>query len=285
MIVTKLRIIALHKIFSTFVMTTLLGCATGRGINEGQLNIYSTLQDKHIGKYYASLVMQTYQPLYDYEINAYIDNLGQKLVRVSTDPLFEYQFRILKMKEFNAFTVGGGYVYVTTGLVERLPHEAGLASVIAHETGHNLARHITEGLTKRNLLGIATSAIGGGVAAEAIDLFGSLGLLQYGRENELEADKLGLELAFKANYKLSGFKDTFLIIQKLYENQATLPLINDLLATHPKPKARIEQIEELTPQYKEKPDAILTTQNFEKTKQRIKTYLEEEKKNQNNKTP
>jgi len=264
-------------------MATLLGCATGKGINEGQLNIYTNEQDKQIGKYYASMVMQTYQPLYDYEINAYIDNLGQKIVGVAKDPLFEYQFRILKMPEFNAFTVGGGYVYVTTGLVEKLPHEAGLASVIAHETGHNLSRHITESLTKRNLLGLATSAIGGGVA-EAIDLFGSLGLLQFGRENELEADKLGLELAYKANYKLSGFKDTFVIIQKLYENKGTLPLINDLLATHPKPKTRIEQIDQLVPHYKQKETAILTTQNFEKAKQRIKAYLEEEKKSKDDKS-
>jgi len=272
----------IKKIFSIFVVLTLLGCATGRGINEGQLNMYSTAQDKQIGKYYSSLVMQSYQPLYDYEINAYIDSLGQKLVGVAKDPLYEYQFRVLKMKEVNAFTVGGGYVYVTAGLVLHMPHEAGAAGVIAHEICHNLARHISERLTKANLIGIATAAIGGG-AGEVIDLFSNLGLLQFGRENELEADRLGLELVHKANYQLRGFKDVFLIIQKLYENQATLPIINDLLATHPKPKTRIEQIDQLTPKYKQKETAILTTQSFEKIKQQIKTILEEEKKNKDTK--
>src|SRR3989338_9195267 len=142
----------MKKVFSIFVVATLVGCATGRGINEGQLNMYSTEQDKQIGKYYSSLVMQSYQPVYDYEMNAYIDNLGQKLVGVAKDSLYEYQFRVLKTPEVNAFTVGGGYVYVTTGLVLHMPHEAGAAGMTAHEICHNLARHITERLTKANLI-------------------------------------------------------------------------------------------------------------------------------------
>ena len=262
--------------FNIFLAFALVGCATGRGINKGQLNMYNYEQEKEIGKQFSEMVSREFAPLYDYEINAFVDNLGQKLVNVATDPLFEYQFRVFKSDMVNAFTVGGGYVFVTVGIIDASPQEAAFAGVVGHEIGHVLSRHVTERLTQQNLLGVATSAIGGG-AAQAVDLFGGLGLLQFGRQNELEADGLGLELITKANYNFNGPREIFKVLKKLSENQATVPLLSDLLSTHPKPQDRIDRLDKLTANMKHKPKEITDTEAFKNIKIRAKKYISEKR--------
>jgi len=256
----------------------LCGCATGRGINKGQLNMYSYESEKEIGRQYSAMVSSQFPPLYDAEVNAYVDTIGQKMVNVATDPLFNYQFRVFKTAMVNAFTVGAGYIFFTIGIMDAAPNEAALASVVGHEIGHVLSRHVTERLTQANLLGLAASMAGAG-AGDAINLFGNLGLLQFGKADELEADQLGLGLLHRSNYNMTGGVQMFKVLKKLAENQATVPLLSDLLSTHPKPQDRIDRLNKLIPRYKKRTASITTdTKKFRSIKSRIQKYLKEFKR-------
>jgi len=255
----------------------LLGCATGRGINKDQLNMYSYAAEKEIGRQYSVMVSRQFAPLYDAEVNAYVDKIGQKMVNVATDPLFDYQFRVFKTDMVNAFTVGAGYVYFTVGIINAAPSESALASVVGHEIGHVLSRHVTERLTKANLIGLAASLAGTG-AGDAINLFGNIGLLQFGKQNELESDGLGLQLLHRSNYNLNGGVEMFKVLKKLSENQASIPLLSDLLSTHPKPQDRINRLNALIPTYKKRKAQIVTdTQTFRNIKNKIQRYIHKKK--------
>ncbi|MBI2026306.1 MAG: M48 family metalloprotease [Deltaproteobacteria bacterium] len=249
----------------------LTGCATGRGINEGQFNIYTYEDEKKLGEQLSQMVSKQVTFVEDPVVNAYLDRVGQKLARVAPDPLFNYQFRLIKNRQVNAFTISAGYVYVYTGLVDHAPYEAAFASVVGHEIGHNLARHVTERLSKQNLIGLA-SAIIGGPGGQAIDLFGGLGLLKFGRDEELEADKLGVDLAYRANFNIQGAKAIFEVFKKLEGNKGTTPLLGDLLATHPKPQDRIDRINKLIPNFKPKPSAVTDTASFRTFKTNVLKY-------------
>ncbi|MBI2609417.1 MAG: M48 family metalloprotease [Deltaproteobacteria bacterium] len=264
----------MYKLISLILCLFFLGCATGRGINEGQLNMYSYDQEKAIGEQFAQMVGGQFEPLYDPQISAYVDKIGQKIVNVATDPLFDYQFRVLKHDMVNAFTVGAGYVFVTVGLMNAAPHEAGFASVVGHEIGHVLSRHVAERLTQANLLGLAASIAGGG-AGQVIDLFGNVGLLQFGKANELEADRLGLQLIYRSRYNLDGAIDMFKVLKKLADDKGTSSLLGDLLATHPNTQLRIDKLKELIPQYKAKEKTTLNTESFKTIHNKVGQYLKE----------
>jgi len=264
------------KLTQIFVITAfflILGaCATGRGINKGQFNMYTYEEEKQIGRKLANMVSGQVKFILDPEINSYMDKLGQKLVNVAHDTLFDYQFRVIKDRQVNAFTISAGYVYMYAGLIKEAPYEAAFASVVGHEIGHNLARHVTERLSKQNLLGIASAVVGGPIGS-GINLFGSIGLLQFGKREELEADRLGVALLNKAGYNPNGAKAIFEIFKKLQAKQSSAPLLGDLLSTHPDPQDRINQINKIIPKLKRAPTSITNTRAYKTFKANVLKFI------------
>ena len=176
-----------------------------------------------------------------------VNRIGQRVARTSLRPNLTYRFHVMKDKEINAFSGPGGHIYVTTALVE-LANDDELASVLAHEVGHVVARHSLKTIHQSNTLSGLASLFGSitGIAGDSAKELGTAaaqivagGLLAvHNREEEREADYLGVHAAAKAGFNPQGMVTMFQKIQKVGERDADL--LGEIFADHPEVDERIE---------------------------------------------
>jgi predicted Zn-dependent protease len=176
-----------------------------------------------------------------------VNRIGQRVARTSLRPNLVYRFHVIRDKELNAFSGPGGHIYITTALVE-LASDDELASVLSHEVSHIVARHslktIQQSQTLRglaNLFGSVTGIAGDtaqefGTAAAQIAATGLLAV--HNREEEREADYLGVHAMTKAGFKGQAMISMFRKIQKVGERDNSL--LNAVFADHPAVDERIE---------------------------------------------
>lgn len=190
--------------------------------------------------------------------NDYVSRVGMSLTKVvepSVPPL-EWEFTLLDSDVINAFALPGGKVFITRGLAEKLDNEAQLAGVLGHEIGHVTARHGNQRISKQmgfNLIMTgAAIAVGtaddnsdfrkyGQIAVPALAIGGNVVMLKYGREEELEADMLGMRYMSRAKYNPRGQLQVMQILER--ESKGSKP--PELLSTHPYPETRIKRIRQM----------------------------------------
>ena len=188
-------------------------------------------------------------------INNYVEQVGQRIVAKSdagSGP-YKYDFHVLADPEtINAFALPGGQVSITVGLIKRLHNEAELAGVLGHEIGHVVGRHSAEQLSKQQfaqtLVGAATiasynpdrpgSSVQNAAIAAAISQVVSL---RFSRNDELEADALGVRLMKEAGYDTRGMHDLLVVLQQQSQGGRT----PEFFSTHPDPGNRIELVDQL----------------------------------------
>jgi predicted Zn-dependent protease len=191
------------------------------------------------------------------QLQSYVDGIGKKLAALTEGdaPSYPWEFNLVNTSDINAFALPGGKVFFTRGLAERLTTEAQMAGVIGHEIGHVAAEHGAQRIAKETLFsgaaGVAGVIVGsssnktvqelGTIGVPALSAGGSLVLLKYGRNEELEADRLGVRYMTKAGYNPHGQLEVMQLLQKLSAGSSQ-PTI---LSTHPDPAARIDQIQQL----------------------------------------
>jgi beta-barrel assembly-enhancing protease len=175
-----------------------------------------------------------------------VNRIGQRAARASRRPNLNYRFHIIRDKEINAYSTPGGHVYITTALLA-LANDDELASVLAHEIGHVVARHSLKTLQQAQFLGGIADLIGS-VTGVAGDTVGGLGkaaativasglLASHNREEEREADYLGVNGMAKAGYNPEGMVTMF---QKLQRVSSSNPdLLGSLFSDHPDVQERI----------------------------------------------
>lgn len=224
------------------------------------------------GKKAHALVLQEYQALADPKLQAYVNEIGQRLAKQSHRSHLEWHFTVLDSPEVNAFALPGGYVYVTRGIMAYLDSEADLAGVIGHEIGHVTARHGAQRATRQQTAGIGVLAASVlGVVLESQGVGGATELLgqasqnaaagyiaSYGREQELQADGLGAEYLVRSHYRPQNMVDVIGVLkqqerfaadQAKAEGKQALSQ-NSWLASHPSNDQRLAQIREIASQYK-----------------------------------
>jgi predicted Zn-dependent protease len=207
-----------------------------RGVQIIQLSNLSDRQEVALGEQINEELVSSEFTLYqNQEITQYVEAIGQRLVPHSARPDIPYTFQVVQDDQINAFATMGGYVYVTTGLIELADNEAQLASVIGHEIGHIAARHAVEQMREMAIAsGVATAAGVDESAAVAIGV--ELAIRRpNSRRDELEADRLGLENLIRAGYAPSAM---VAFMEKL-QGQGGIPAI---LSTHPATSTRIEEL-------------------------------------------
>ena len=178
---------------------------------------------------------------------ARVNRIGQRVAQASRRPNLKYQFHVIRDKELNAFATPGGHIYVTTALIN-IANDQELASVLSHEVGHVVARHSLKTLQQSQMLGGIADLIGSvtGVAGETAGLLGTTaaqivgsGLLSiHNREEEREADFLGVHTMVKAGYDPNGMVTMFQRIQRVGESNSDL--LNAVFSDHPGVDERIE---------------------------------------------
>ncbi len=176
-----------------------------------------------------------------------VERLGQRCARASLRPSLLYKFHVVQSREINGFSLPGGHVYVTTGLL-RIANDTELASVLAHEIGHIVARHSLKTLKTRQQYNEIAKSIGDltGVAGDVgRDLGIALGqmvgegfLTIHSRDEEREADFLGVRSMAKAGFDPQGMVTMF---QKLKRVEGQDPdLLGSLFSDHPDAQERID---------------------------------------------
>lgn len=198
---------------------------------------------RHIG------LLQESPPYDDDELQAYVTKIGNKVLAQSEHAHLPYQFILRDSGAVNAFVTGTPFVYVERGLLSLLNSEAELAGVMAHEIGHNVARH-SKRLQARNrrnsfLATLASIAVGNSGVGNAIQTQSRVTLSEYRRENELEADSFAARYLFGAKYEPSQLVNA--LAQLRDNNIYAASTVNrslphhGLLTTHPRSDIRLRE--------------------------------------------
>ncbi|HEY9596873.1 MAG TPA: M48 family metallopeptidase [Cyanophyceae cyanobacterium] len=208
-----------------------------RGVQIVQLSNISARQEVQIGQQINQQLVGSEVQLYrNSEINRYVDQIGQRLAKKSSRPDIPYTFQVVNDKGINAFATMGGYVYVNTGLIAAADNEAQLASVIGHEIGHIARRHAIQQMRQLAIAqGLATAA--GLDRSTLVNLGVDLALRRpNSRQDELEADQVGLQMLKEAGYAPSAM---VAFMEKLLKQGGSVPTF---LSTHPATSDRIQAL-------------------------------------------
>ena len=216
-------------------------------------------------------VLQEYTALADPKLQAYVNEIGQRLAKSSHRSHLTWHFTVLDSPEVNAFALPGGYVYVTRGIMAYLESEADLAGVIGHEIGHVTARHGAQRATRQQTAGIgvlAASVLGAVLESQGLGGAGQLigqasqnaaagYIASYGRDQELQADGLGAEYLSRSHYDPKNMVDVIHVLknqERFAAEQARLegraaPSGSSWLASHPSNDQRLNQIGQTAQSY------------------------------------
>ncbi|HXF65076.1 MAG TPA: M48 family metalloprotease [Burkholderiales bacterium] len=232
-------------------------CAQNPVTGQQNLVLVSEAQEISIGRREDPRVRAQYGVYDNPALQHYVNEIGQKLARASHRPHLEYRFLVLDSPEVNAFALPGGYIYVTRGILAYLNSEAELAAVLGHELGHVTARHSVQQLTAATAANIGASILQifvpetrGGLGELAVNVLGGALLSGYGREHELEADRLGAEYLARTGYDPRAVVRTIGVLknQELFEAEVARSegreprRYHGLFATHPDNDTRLQQV-------------------------------------------
>jgi predicted Zn-dependent protease len=246
----------------------------GKGIN-----FYSIEREIALGKGLAQEVERSSKLIDDPVVVEYVNRVGQNLVR-NSDAKVPFTIKVIDSDEVNAFALPGGFFYVNSGLILRAQEESELAGVMAHEISHVIARHGTKQATKGEMMQLATIPLmllgPGGWAGyglyEALQLAIPLSYLKFSRDDEREADFLGLQYMYKAGYDPNAYVTFFERIQADEKRRpGTIP---KFFSTHPPTPERIADAQkEIARILPEKDEYIVTTSEFDSVKARLRNVM------------
>ena len=180
------------------------GCATNPVSGKQDFVLMSEAQEISLGKQAHQQVMKQYRPYDNPELQSYVEGLVEELSKKSHRENLVFHINVLDSPQVNAFALPGGYLYITRGIMAYMNSEAELAGVLGHEIGHVTARHGVRQQSAGTVAGILGAGVGiltgSGQAAQAANV-GSTALIRgYGRNHELEADRLGAEYLARVGY-------------------------------------------------------------------------------------
>jgi predicted Zn-dependent protease len=218
------------------------GCATNPVTGRSQLMLVSEDQEVQIDKQNSPYQFSAdYGTVQDKRLNDYIDRTGKNIAAQTHRTHMPYNFHVVNAIYVNAYAFPGGTIACTRGILLSLDNEAELAALLGHELGHVNARHTAEQMSK----GMLTQTVVGGLAvvagtqgavygnlASQLGQFGAGALLaSYSRDNEREADALGMEYMVRAGYSAQGMVGLMEVLQSMGKHKPSA--IELMFATHP----------------------------------------------------
>ncbi len=237
-----------HSSFLSLIFLSALACATNPATGKKDLVLVSEAQEIEMGASGDRQVTQS-MGLYDDEhLASYVSDIGLRLARNTERPDLPWKVQVIDSPVVNAFAIPGGYVYLTRGILAYMNSEAAMVGILGHEIGHITARHSVQQISRAQLAGIGLGV--GSIVVPEVRPFGDLlqtgvGLLfmKFSRDDEREADKLGVRYSLAAGYDAREMAAFFQVLDRMGERSG-----NDLpgwLSTHPNPEDREERILQL----------------------------------------
>ena len=241
----KLNIPVLILLFLANVILV-ISCAVNPVTGKKQIMLMSEAQEIQMGLAYDPQVMATFGAYPDNNLQNFVQTKVNEIGKISHRPNLEYHAKVIDSPVVNAFAVPGGYIYLTRGILAQLNNEAELEGVMAHELGHIAARHTVSQQSKQQLGQLLL--IGGMIASEKFAQYAQYALqgmqllfLKFSRDDERQADALGVEYSSKLGYDAHKMADFFKVLQKmsLSESEGGIPTF---LSTHPDPGDRYNDV-------------------------------------------
>lgn len=209
-------------------------------------------EEEELSRQIMRIIFKRFEIVQDPYIAAYVSRIGQRILAALPEQPFRYHFYVIKDDSYNAFATPAGHIFVHTGLLQAMDREEELAGILAHEIAHVYCRHISQkielakkvgwaqlaGMAAGVLLGAAGGAAAlGGALAMGSQAAGATAQLAFSRENEMQADQVGLKLLVDAGYRTDGL---VAILRKIRGKQAwgkeQIPVY---MMTHPAIEDRI----------------------------------------------
>lgn len=213
------------------------------------ITLVSVEQEIEIGRQTNAQVRKQVPEVRDGQVTAYVRSVGQRLVRHASGPKYPYSFSVADYRELNAFALPGGPVWVHRGLLHAATNESQVAGVLAHEIAHIAQRHAADQLTKATmanlglgLLGAVLGNSGGAGAAQMAAGFLANGMfLKFSRDDEREADRVGLRILRRAGWDGRGMIELFEILRR--ESRGDPGKVDAFFSTHPAPQDRVSRLQ------------------------------------------
>lgn len=245
-----------------------------RSVGKG-LDFYSLEREIALGKQLAQEVDRSAKFINDPVVVEYVNRVGQNLVR-NSDARVPFTIKVIDSDVVNAFALPGGFFYVNSGLILHADEESELAGVMAHEIAHVCARHGTKQATKEQITQIAMIPAmifipytwAGYAIYQGMNFMIPLTFLKFTRDEERQADYLGLQYMYKAGYDPNSFVAFFEKVEALEKKQpGTIPKV---FSTHPPTPDRIEAAQkEIATILPARDEYIVSTSEFDMVKHRL----------------
>jgi len=231
-------------------VTITSGCGAWRNAEKGMTRVvFSPSMETSLGTEYAQQIESDLKLIEDPEVMAWLQDMGDRLVAESPEAPVEFTFQMVEDKSVNAFAIPGGFCYVNLGLILYADNEAQVAAVMGHEINHVTQRHGLLRIQRAMGIGVATSTAAILVkndAARAATVAGGAGVgflanQRWSRDDEREADRLGVEAMYLAGWDP---REAATFFQKLNDLQGgrTPSAVERILSTHPVSADRVANI-------------------------------------------
>ncbi len=252
-----MKSIVATAVSAVLLVLTLTDCAQNPVSGNPNFVTMSESQEVQTGRQEDVKVRQEYGVYDNKALQQYVNEVGQRLGQASHRPNLQYHFVVVDSPEINAFALPGGYVYITRGILAYLNSEAELAGVLGHEIGHVTARHSVQQISAATAAGVGATLLQvfvPGLRNQAgdsvIGLLGNVILSGYGREHELEADRLGAQYLARTGYdpqamiKVVGvLKNQELFDAEVAKAEGREPrAYHGVFASHPDSDTRLQQV-------------------------------------------
>ena len=238
--------------FSILFLTIALianSCKVNPVSGKKEFNLLSDTKEQAMGDEYDPQVVAQFGVYQDQKMQAFIEEKGQAMAKISHRPNLNYEFKIMDSHVVNAFAVPGGYVYFTRGIMAHFNNEAEFAGVLGHEIGHITAKHSAKQYSKQ--MAAQVLLVGGSIISPKFRQYGeaasqgvALMFLKFSRNNESQSDGLGVDYSTAIGYDSHEMANFFQTIGRL--SAASGQSVPDFMSTHPNPDGRYARVHQLS---------------------------------------
>jgi predicted Zn-dependent protease len=239
------------------------------------ITLVSVPQEIELGREANAKVRRELTQFRDTTVAAYVTSIGTRLARNARGPKYPYSFTIADYREINAFALPGGPIWINRGVLHAATNESQVAGVLAHEIAHVAQRHaatqVTQGAFANWGLGLLSAMLGNaggaGAARTAAGAMANTMFLKFSRDDEREADRVGLQILTRAGWAARGMVELFEVLRR--EQKRDPGLVETFFSTHPSPQ---ERIDELRTEVRRHSGGRRDTAEFERIKKRSLSF-------------